>query len=230
MYIDNKAVGIGQIHASYFRQNGREYYAIPFIQDSIKSYFDADGSSLRRAFLKAPLHFRRISSRFSNSRFHPILRIRRPHHGVDYAAPIGTPVYSIGDGKILQTGYNGGAGRMVKIRHNSLYTTVYMHLSGYGKGIHSGGFVKQGDVIGYVGSSGLSSGPHLDFRVYKNGSPIDPLKMESPPVDPIKPENRIAFDSVKKVTLKKLQPVEEAEIFRGMLKPLFKIPEEPEKR
>ena len=100
--MDSVSIGIGQIHAAYFRHNGREYYAIPFIQDSIRSYFDADGNSLRRAFLKAPLHFRRITSRFSNSRMHPILKIRRPHHGVDYAAPIGTPVYSIGDGKVIE--------------------------------------------------------------------------------------------------------------------------------
>ena len=219
MFVDTSAVGIGQIHAAYFRQNGREYYAIPFVQDSVLSYFDADGSSLRRAFLKAPLHFRRISSRYSDSRLHPILRIRRPHHGVDYAAPYGTPVFSIGDGKVIETGYHGGSGRMVKIRHNSLYTTVYMHLSGYGKGIHSGGSVRQGDVIGYVGSSGLSSGLHLDFRVYKNGSPIDPLKMESPPVDPVKPENLLAFDTVKNSTIKKLEPVRQAEIYDGILKP-----------
>jgi len=205
MYVDTAAIGIGHIHAAYFRQNGREYYAIPFVQDGIESYFDADGSSLRRAFLKAPLHFRRISSRYSNSRLHPILRIRRPHHGVDYSAPVGTPVYSIGDGKVVETSYRGQNGRMVKVRHNSVYTTAYLHLSAYGKGIHPGSSVRQGDVIGYVGSSGLSSGPHLDFRVYKNGSPIDPLRMESPPVDPIKMENLAAFDSAKTITLKRLE-------------------------
>jgi murein DD-endopeptidase MepM/ murein hydrolase activator NlpD len=206
LFVDTTDVGIGRIHAAYFRQNGREYYAIPFVQDSIESYFDADGNSLRRAFLKAPLHFRRISSRYSHSRLHPILRIRRPHHGVDYSAPVGTPVYSIGDGKVLETGYRGQSGRMVKVRHNSVYTTAYLHLSGYGKGIHPGASVRQGDIIGYVGSSGLSSGPHLDFRVYKNGSAVDPLKMESPPVDPVKMENRTAFDSVKANTLKRLVP------------------------
>jgi murein DD-endopeptidase MepM/ murein hydrolase activator NlpD len=206
LFVDTTDVGIGRIHAAYFRQNGREYYAIPFVQDSIESYFDADGNSLRRAFLKAPLHFRRISSRYSHSRLHPILRIRRPHHGVDYSAPVGTPVYSIGDGKVLETGYRGQSGRMVKVRHNSVYTTAYLHLSGYGKGIHPGASVRQGDIIGYVGSSGLSSGPHLDFRVYKNGSAVDPLKMESPPVDPVKMENMSAFDSVKANTLKRLVP------------------------
>ena len=220
LFVDTADIGIGRIHAAYFRQNGREYYAIPFVQDSVESYFDADGSSLRRAFLKAPLHFRRISGRYSHSRMHPILRIRRPHHGVDYSAPIGTPVYSIGDGKVLETAYRGQNGRMVKVRHNSVYTTAYLHLNGYGKGIHPGASVKQGDVIGYVGSSGLSSGPHLDFRVYKNGSPIDPLKMESPPVDPVKPEYRSAFDSVKVATLKKLQPPSEDKLML-FLNPVF---------
>jgi murein DD-endopeptidase MepM/ murein hydrolase activator NlpD len=224
LFVDTADIGIGRIHAAYFRQNDREYYAIPFVQDSVESYFDADGSSLRRAFLKAPLHFRRISSRYSHSRMHPILRIRRPHHGVDYSAPVGTPVYSIGDGKVLETAYRGQNGRMVKVRHNSVYTTAYLHLSGYGKGIHPGASVRQGDVIGYVGSSGLSSGPHLDFRVYKNGSPVDPLKMESPPVDPVKPENMQAFDSIKNITLKKLLPAQEQEIFQSILRPLFEIP------
>ena len=220
LYVDTVNIGIGKIHAAFFRQNGREFYAIPFVQDSIESYFDADGSSLRRAFLKAPLHFRRIASRYSHSRLHPILRIRRPHHGVDYSAPVGTPVYSIGDGKVIETAYKGQSGRIVRIRHNSVYTTAYLHLSGFGKGIRPGALVRQGDVIGYVGSTGLSTGPHLDFRVYRNGSPIDPLKMESPPVDPVKPENRQAFDSVKNATLKKLVPPREDNIL-PFLRPAF---------
>ena len=220
LYVDTVNIGIGKIHAAYFRQNGREFYAIPFVQDSIESYFDADGSSLRRAFLKAPLHFRRISSRYSNSRFHPILKIYRPHHGVDYSAPVGTPVYSIGDGKVVEAAYRGQNGRIVRIRHNSVYTTAYLHLSRFGKGIHPGALVCQGDVIGYVGSTGLSSGPHLDFRVYKNGSPIDPLKMESPPVDPIKPPNRQAFDSVKNATLRKLMPPRKEDML-PFLRPAF---------
>jgi murein DD-endopeptidase MepM/ murein hydrolase activator NlpD len=203
-FVDTVSVGLGRIHAASFYHGGRNLLAIPFTQDSIETYFDPEGNSLRRAFLKAPLRFNRISSRYSSSRFHPILKIRRPHYGVDYAAPIGTPVYSIGDGYITEVGYQSGSGRMVKVRHNSVYTSVYMHLSGYGKGIQSGKYVLQGELLGYVGSSGLSTGPHLDFRVYQNGSPIDPLKMESPPVDPIKPENLQAFDSVKMVTMKML--------------------------
>jgi murein DD-endopeptidase MepM/ murein hydrolase activator NlpD len=139
---------------------------------------------------------------------HPILKIRRPHYGVDYAAPVGTPVYSIGDGRVIMVDYQSGSGRIVKVRHNSVYTSTYMHLSSFAKGIQTGKYVAQGELLGYVGSSGLSTGPHLDFRVTQNGSPIDPLKMESPPVDPIKPENRLAFDSVKLATV---------ELLNGML-------------
>jgi len=128
---------------------------------------------------------------------HPVLKIRRPHHGVDYAAPVGTPVVAIGDGKVIDTGYKIGAGNLVKIKHNSTYTTSYMHLSKYGKGIKSGVHVSQGDIIGYVGSTGLSSGPHLDFRVYKNGDAIDPLKMESPPSEPVNKTNLPQFTILK---------------------------------
>ncbi len=205
LYVDTLAFGLGDIHSAYFRHAGREFYAIPFMQDSTLSFYDLDGNSLRKAFLKAPLRFSRISSKYSHSRLHPILKIYRPHHGVDYAAPIGTPVHAIGDGKVIKTSYTSGAGRMVKIRHNSIYSTSYMHLSRFEKGIKGGAFVKQGDVIGYVGSSGLSTGPHLDFRFYRNGQPVDPLKVEAPSVEPIREENKASFDSVKVIAIQKLR-------------------------
>ncbi len=197
-FVDSISIGIGTIHGAWFRHMKKDFWAIPFMQDSLVSFFDDKGQSLRKAFLKAPLRFSRISSRFSNSRMHPVLKIRRPHHGVDYAAPVGTPVYSIGDGVVVQTGYNGGAGNMVKIKHNSVYSTAYLHLKGYAGGIRKGVYVKQGEVIGFVGSSGLSTGPHLDFRFYKNGSPVDPLKVEAPPVEPVKKENLSSFE-VRKI-------------------------------
>lgn len=185
-YVDSVSIGVEKIHSSYFYHKGQEYYAFRFMQDSAWSYFDEEGKSLRKAFLKAPLKFTRISSRFSNGRFHPVLKIYRPHHGVDYAAPQGTPVYAIGDGTITRRAWdNKGGGNYIRIKHNSVYETVYMHLSGFAKGIHQGKFVKQGELIGYVGKTGLATGPHLDFRVYKNGSPVDPLKIDAPPVDPI---------------------------------------------
>ncbi|HOI00685.1 MAG TPA: M23 family metallopeptidase [Bacteroidales bacterium] len=197
LIVDTTEVGLGIITAAWFSHNGQQKYAFRFEQDSVPDYFDDEGQSLRRAFLKAPLQFSRISSRFSHSRLHPVLRIRRPHHGVDYAAPVGTPVQSVGDGVVIKMGWAGGAGRMVKIKHNSTYTTAYLHLSGYGKGIREGKRVSQGEVIGYVGSSGLSTGPHLDFRFYQNGHPIDPLKVVSPPTDPVKKENMPQFNIIR---------------------------------
>jgi murein DD-endopeptidase MepM/ murein hydrolase activator NlpD len=201
LFIEDKSLGTGRIYGAQFNRTGSSITAIPFIQDGKESYFDFDGNSLRKAFLKAPLQFSKISSRFSSSRLHPILRIRRPHFGVDYAAPIGTPVHAIGDGKIISATNENGSGKMVKIQHNSVYATAYLHLSRFGAGISPGVFVKQGDIIGYVGSSGLSTGPHLDFRFYQNGSPVDPLKIDAPPVEPVSDENRVKFEKNKTVVL-----------------------------
>jgi len=201
MSIDEKSLGAGKIMGAQFTSSGSVIYAIPFIQDGKESFFDAEGNSLRKAFLKAPLQFARVTSRFSSGRLHPILRIRRPHYGVDYAAPVGTPVLSVGDGRITQTSYENGSGRMVRIVHNSVYSTAYLHLSRFGPGIAPGVFVKQGDIIGYVGSSGLSTGPHLDFRFYMGGSPVDPLKVEAPPVEPVSEENKAKFGQIKTVVL-----------------------------
>ena len=200
-FIDGKSLGTGRIFGAQFNRTGSSITAIPFIQDGKESYFDIDGNSLRKAFLKAPLEFSRISSHFSAARMHPILRIVRPHYGVDYAAPIGTPVKAIGDGKVTAATNEGASGRMVRIQHNSVYATGYMHLSRFGEGIAPGKFVKQGDIIGFVGSSGLSTGPHLDFRFYMNGYPVDPLKVEAPPVEPVSEENKARFEKMKTVVL-----------------------------
>lgn len=184
--IDKKSIGVKEIKFAVFNQQGKDYYAIPFEQkDGKMGYFDENGFGIKKAFLKAPLKFSRISSYFSNARMHPVLRIVRPHHGVDYAAPIGTAVMSIGNGVVIKKGYAGGAGHMIKVKHNATYTSSYMHLSKYANGIREGARVSQGQVIGYVGSSGLSSGPHLDFRIYQNSKPVNPLKIVSPPSDPI---------------------------------------------
>jgi murein DD-endopeptidase MepM/ murein hydrolase activator NlpD len=200
-FIDDKSLGTGKIYAAQFNRTGSTITAIPFIQNGKESFFDIDGNSLRKAFLKAPLQFSRISSHFSSARMHPILRIVRPHYGVDYAAPVGTPVHAIGDGRIISTTDEGGAGKMVKIQHNSVYATGYLHLSRFGDGVSPGKFVKQGDIIGFVGSSGLSTGPHLDFRFYMNGSPVDPLKVDAPPVEPVSEENKGKFEEIKTVVL-----------------------------
>lgn len=206
-YIDTIPAGIHKIYGVWFEHAGNEFYAIPMIQDSTESYFDLEGNSLRKAFLKAPLRYSRISSRFSNSRMHPILRIRRPHHGVDYAAPAGTPVQTIGDGVITAAAWGNGEGYYVKVKHNSVHSTAYLHLSGFAKGVSVGSWVKQGDIIGYVGSTGLSTGPHLDFRFYKNGQPVDPLKVEAPPVEPVSDENREKFAKTSLVIKKLLDSI-----------------------
>jgi murein DD-endopeptidase MepM/ murein hydrolase activator NlpD len=185
LYVDSLSIGIGKIHAAKFTHKGKSFLAFYFKNDSVNGFWDEEGNSLRKAFLKAPLKFSRISSGFTYARKHPIYKTVRPHTGVDYAAPTGTPVMSIGDGVVVQKGYKGGGGHTVKIRHNSVYSTAYLHLSRYAKNLSVGSHVSQGEVIGYVGSTGASTGPHLDFRVWKNGSPINPLTMESPSVEPV---------------------------------------------
>ena len=202
-YVDSVRWGIGRIYAANFYHGKRwqeaYWFDIADYQETdtrCRGYFDAEGNSLRKAFLKAPLNYKRISSKFTYARKHPVYKVVRPHTGVDYAAPAGTPVVAIGDGVVIEKGYKGGGGNSVKIRHNSTYTTAYLHLSKYGKDIAVGKRVSQGQVIGYVGSTGASTGPHLDFRVWKGGTPIDPLKMVSPPVDPLPATLRPTFDSV----------------------------------
>ena len=185
LYVDDEFIGIGKVYASLFNHTGHDFYAFYFVQDSTGDYFDDEAGSMRRTFLKAPLRYKRISSRFSYSRLHPILKIRRPHLGVDYAAAYGTPVHTIGDGQIIFARRKGANGNMIKIKHNGTFTTAYLHLSKFAKGIRKGVYVKQGDVIGYVGSTGSSTGPHLDFRFYRNGKAIDPLKVKSPPAEPV---------------------------------------------
>ena len=196
-FIDGEYIELGKIIAAKFHHGGSDRLAFYFEQNNSGDYFDEKGNSLQRTFLKAPLRYSRISSGFSNSRMHPVLKIRRPHHGIDYAAPTGTPVYTVGDGKIIKKGYQKrGGGNYVKIKHNGTYTTTYMHLKGFAKGIVVGKYLKQGDLIGYVGSTGLATGPHLDFRFYRNGKAINPLKVESPPSKPIDSTFLPQFDSV----------------------------------
>lgn len=198
-YVEDTPLNNYRIDAASFRASGTTVYAIPFTQgEEGELFYNIDGNSLEGAFLKAPLDFYRISSKFSNSRYHPVLKRYRAHHGVDYAAPKGTPVYAIGSGKVIKKGYQAnGGGNYVKIRHNSTYTTTYMHLSKFAKGLKEGDFVKQKQVIGYVGSTGLSTGPHLDFRVYENGKPVNPLTIKSQPKMPISEENKEAFAAVR---------------------------------
>ena len=195
--VGDKIIGTGEILGAFFHHKGQEYYAIPFEQDGILQFFDQTGNSMRKAFLKAPLEFSRISSRFSKNRFHPILKRNKPHLGTDYAAPHGTPIRTIGDGVVVEAGYSGGNGNYIKVKHNSTYSTQYLHMSRFAKGIKRGARVAQGQVIGFVGSTGLATGPHLCFRFWKNGVQVDPYKEVNPPSHPVKKELTAMFDIVK---------------------------------
>ena len=196
---DGEVIAIDTVRYAIFSHNGKDLPMVMYDQKvGGNIWWNEKGESMRKAFLKAPLKFSRISSGFSYARRHPVTRRVQPHTGIDYAAPKGTPVMSIGDGVVTSKKYEGAGGNTVRIRHNSVYSTAYLHLSGYAKGLKVGQRVRQGEVIGYVGSTGRSTGPHLDFRVWKNGSPINPLKMESPPAEPLKKENLEDFELVHK--------------------------------
>lgn len=206
-YVDDDPVGIGKIIAAEFTHYDENYFAIPFIQDNQREFFDENGNSLQKEFLKAPIKFSRISSRFSRRRFHPILKRYKSHLGTDYAAPRGTPIHTVGDGVVIAASYTSGNGNYVKIRHNATYTTQYLHMSKFAKGIRPGKKVKQGDVIGYVGSTGLATGPHVCFRFWKNGVQVNPLKEKIPPSHPIKNENLETFNRKKIGILEKLSKI-----------------------
>ena len=193
---DGDVIAVDTVRYAVFSHGGQELPMIMFDQkDGGNIWWNEKGESMRKAFLKAPLQYSRVSSGFSYARKHPVTRKVQPHTGVDYAAPKGTPVMTIGDGVVTSVKYEGAGGNTVRIRHNSVYSTAYLHLSKYAKGLKAGQRVRQGEVIGYVGSTGRSTGPHLDFRVWKNGTPINPLKMDSPPAEPIKDSNRPAFEA-----------------------------------
>ncbi len=179
-YLDGEFKKFGKILSSEFVNDGKVFHAYRFEQNGELIYFDDEGKSLKRSFLKAPLSFRRISSHFSYKRFHPILRIYRPHHGLDYAAPRGTPVVSVGDGTVVSAGYRGNYGKLVIMRHPNGWKTYYGHLTKIAKGIRKGKKIQQGQIIGYVGSTGLATGPHLHYEVRIHNKPTNPLKLKIP--------------------------------------------------
>lgn len=190
------------------RETGRRLAVLFRSPDGSDAYYDLEGRSVQREFLRAPLQFRRISSRFNPHRFHPIYRIFRPHYGIDYAAPIGTPVVAIGDGRVVEASFKGANGRLVKVRHNATYESAYLHLSAFAKGVHPGASVKQGQTLGYVGMSGHATGPHLDFRIFVNGSPRDFLKLKLPPAQAVPGSARVEFDGIARRMLGLLGRVE----------------------
>lgn len=190
-YVENEFIGIGRVIAAEFLHKNKKLYAFYFEENKkYGDYFDEEGKTLRKTFLSAPLKYSRISSRYSTRRKHPVTGRWKGHFGTDYAAPKGTPIMSTANGTVLKASYTKTNGNYVKIRHNSKYTTQYLHMSKIKSGIKKGVFVKQGDVIGYVGSTGLATGPHVCYRFWRNNKQVDPYKEKLPPGEPIKKENQ----------------------------------------
>jgi murein DD-endopeptidase MepM/ murein hydrolase activator NlpD len=205
--VEGVSIGIHQIDGIFFEHFGHEYYAFPFDQGEGVDYFDEEGKSMRKALLKYPIEFTRISSRFNLNRFHPVQRRYKAHLGTDFAAPTGTPIRSVGDGIVQEAQYKSNNGNYVKIKHNSTYTTQYLHMSRIASGIRAGARVRQGETIGYVGSTGLATGPHLCYRFWKNGRQVDALRVELPPSQPVKKDKMESFEMVKQQLTEKLQAI-----------------------
>ena len=186
-YINGVPVGIGKLVGASFETGGRTTYSVYYESEKYQGFFDEEGRPMERAFLKAPVRYSRISSRYSTRRYHPILKRYKGHFGTDYAAPYNTPIVAVADGKVTKASYTKGNGNYVKIRHDQTYETQYLHMSRFAKGITPGVHVKQGDVIGYVGATGLATGPHVCFRFWKNGRQVDHLRENLPPPDPMAP-------------------------------------------
>ena len=205
--VDGESIGIKRIKAAYFEHFKKPYYAIQFSQDNHSGYYDQENRGLRRQFLKAPVKFSRISSRFTMKRYHPVQKRNKPHLGTDYAAPKGTPIYSTANGKITHAQYSKYNGNYVKVRHNGTYTTQYLHMSKIKKGIRPGVRVNQGDVIGFVGSTGLATGPHVCYRFWKNGKQVDPYRQKLPKAEPIKKANLVTYKKIKEEVIAQLETI-----------------------
>lgn len=210
--VEGVSVGIEKISGVYFEHYNSPYYAFPFDQGNGLDYFDDEGKSLRKALLKYPIEFTRISSRYSGKRFHPVQKVYKAHLGTDFAAPTGTPIRSVGDGIVQEAQYKSNNGNYVKIKHNGTYTTQYLHMSKIASGVHAGTRVRQGQTIGYVGSTGLATGPHLCYRFWRNGVQVDALRVELPPSEPITKEFEAPFEEVKKNLMLRLETIEFSEV------------------
>ncbi|HCW06037.1 MAG TPA: peptidase M23 [Cytophagales bacterium] len=205
--VEDQPFGIGNILGIYFEHFGHGYYAFPFDQGEGLDYFDEEGKSLRKALLRYPIEFTRISSRYTNSRFHPILKVFTPHLGIDFASAVGTPIRTVGDGVVQEARYSANNGNYVKIRHNGTYSTAYLHMSKIASGIVAGTTVRQGQTIGYVGTTGLSTGPHLCYRLWRNNVQVDALRIELPPSKPVDKKNWKKFEDIVVMTTVKLQSI-----------------------
>ncbi len=206
-YIDGQKVGIGKVYAAYYKNFENEYYAIHFENEKHQGFFDEKGRPMKKAFLKSPVRFSRISSRYNKRRFHPILKRVKAHLGTDYAAPKGTPILAVADGVVSKRGYGKGNGNYIKIKHDDVHATQYLHMSKFAKGVRKGTHVKQGQTIGYVGSTGLATGPHVCFRFWKNGKQVDHLRQNLPPPDPMPEEDLPRYFEVRDVMVAKLDAI-----------------------
>lgn len=212
-FIDGKSVAIKKVYAAYFQNEGTDHYAIFYPNEDInkEGYYDLEGRPLNRGFLKAPIKKARISSPYNLRRFHPVLKRVKPHLGTDYAAPYGTPIYAVGSGTIDRIGYTKGNGNFIRIKHDDTYKTQYLHMKKFAKGMRKGKQVRQGQVIGYVGSTGLATGPHVCFRFWKNGRQVDHRRLKLPPAAPLPAEDLKDFTTIRDQHTKALKSVDYTE-------------------
>ena len=203
-YVDGQSAGIEMVKAAHYKTSGNDYFAIFFDKAGLEGYYDEQGRPMAKTFLKAPVKYSRISSRYNLRRFHPVQKRVKPHLGTDYAAPYGTPIFAVADGIVSKKGYSRGNGNYVKLKHDKVYSTQYLHMQKFASGVNRGSHVKQGQVIGYVGSTGLATGPHVCFRFWKNGRQVNHLSLRFPPPDPLPAEALDSFFLVRDLYLEEL--------------------------
>lgn len=206
-FVDGKSVGVSEVYAAYYKSGEDEFHAIYYDSEDIEKagYYDLEGRPMNKGFLKSPLKSFRISSSYNLRRFHPVLKRVKAHLGTDYAAPYGTPIHAVGNGVVVKAGYTKGNGRYVKIKHDDTYQTQYLHMQRFAKGMKVGKLVKQNEVIGYVGSTGLATGPHVCFRFWKNGKQVNHRALKFPPAQPLPEEDMANFVSIRDGYLKQLE-------------------------
>ena len=214
-FVEGEEAGVGRVQAARYQSGDKIHHAIYYENGEYKGYYNLNGEPMKSRFLKAPVKYSRISSHFSLRRLHPVLKYNRPHYGTDYAAPAGTPIMAVGDGVVTAATYNGGNGNFVKIRHDNVHETQYLHMQRFAAGIRPGVRVQQGQVIGYVGSTGLATGPHVCFRFWKNGRQVNHLKLEMPPAKPLPASEMDSFRRLRDALVLRLDQSEEQPAVSG---------------